>query len=141
MEFLLDTNVVSEFRKAHNANENTRQWQSCYSASQLWLSVISLMEIKIGIVRAERKDYPFSQVLSKWYDDSLLPAYHGRILEVSLEVAEIRASFESQRTLPYSDALIAATAKLHDLTLVTRNIKDFQGLGIELANPWEGPLP
>lgn len=137
MGFLLDTNVVSELRKAHKADRNVRFWQSQHEAISQWISVISLMETKIGIVRAQSKDAEFAEVLSDWYHHTLLPAYSGRIIDVSLEIAEQRAEFESVRTVPYSDALLAATAKIRGLTIATRNTKDFEGLGIDLINPWK----
>lgn len=97
------------------------------------------MEIRLGVQKALNSDPNFAKLLHEWYQSQLLPSYEGRILNVDLDVAEIRANFPIKRTLPYSDALIGATAKHHNLTLVTRNTKDFEDFGIHLINPWEHP--
>ena len=140
MAFLLDTNVLSELRKAHRANANVCSWQAKHPVSKQWVSVISLMEVKIGIVRAWSQDKNFARVLDEWYRKRLVPAFAGRTLAVDLKTAEKRAGYEKQRTIAYSDALIAATAAVHDMTIVTRNTADFADLGIKLVNPWEHPL-
>ncbi|NBB78954.1 MAG: PIN domain-containing protein [Verrucomicrobia bacterium] len=137
MAFLIDTNLVSELRKRHNANPSVLAWQKHVRAIDQWISVISLMEIRIGVLKAETSDAAFAQKLDLWYHRRLLPAYRGRILPVDLKVAEMRSTLSPHRTLPHSDALIAATAKHHRLTIATRNTKDFEGLGIDLINPWE----
>lgn len=95
------------------------------------------MEVRIGVVRALKSDPSFARILDEWYRSQLVPAYSGRILFVDLITAEKRAEFEKQRTLSYSDALIAATAATRGMIVVTRNISDFAGLGIDLVNPWE----
>lgn len=140
MAYLIDTNVLSELRKAHRANAKVRNWHSEQEVEKLWISVISLLEIKIGIVRAQNNDPDFSKVLSKWYDSQLVPSYFGRILSIDQRIAEERSDFEKIRTLPYSDALIAATAVVYGMIVVTRNTGDFIDLGITLINPWEQPL-
>jgi len=137
MGYLVDTNVLSELRKGTHADTLVQQWQSGRRSSDLWLSVLTLMEIKNGIEQVRRKDSLFADKLDRWYAEHLLSEFSGRILEVNLPICELRASFPSERTLPNLDALIAATAKYHGLTIVTRNTKDFEGLGIELLNPWE----
>lgn len=137
MAYLLDTNVVSELRKKSRAHPNVKRWQSNQPSWEQWISVISLMEVRIGVVRALKTDPSFAEILDEWYRSQLVPAYSGRILFVDLITAEKRAEFEKQRTLSYSDALIAATAATRGMIVVTRNISDFAGLGIDLVNPWE----
>jgi len=140
MAFLLDTNVVSELRKADRTHPKVISWQANYPAAQQWISVISLMEMRIGIVRAKDRDPEFARVLDIWYQQRLLPAYARRIIPVGLKIAEKRADYEKRRTISYSDALIGATAATNHLSLVTRNTKDFVDLGIDLINPWEHSL-
>lgn len=136
MPFLLDTNVVSEIRR-RSAAPQVVEWQQTHRLSEYWVSVISLMEIRNGTEKVRSQDPSFAAELDTWYADRLLPAYEGRILPVTLPVCEVRATLTQKRTLPPLDALIAATAKYHKLTIATRNIKDFEGLGIDLINPWE----
>ncbi|MGB0258042.1 MAG: type II toxin-antitoxin system VapC family toxin [Coraliomargarita sp.] len=139
MAFLIDTNVLSEIRRK-SADEHVLEWQAGQDLSDSWLSVLTLMEIRNGTERVRKADPTFAGKLDVWYDQELLSSYEGRVLPVTLAVCETRAAFPTERTLPEIDALIGATAKQHDLTLVTRNVKDFQGLGIDLVNPWEHPL-
>jgi predicted nucleic acid-binding protein len=140
MPYLLDTNVLSELRRGHRGDPKLRNWQAQHSHEDQWISVISLMEVRIGVIRARRTDLQFSEALDKWYRTQLLPTYQNRILMVDTKVAELRAAYEATRTVAYSDALIAATAAAHGHTLVTRNVKDFEGLGIKLVNPWKHPI-
>ena len=135
MDFLLDTNVISELRK-RSAAEQVVEWARSYKLSQYYISVITLMEIRSGTEKIRKKDPAFSKKLDKWYALHLLPVYERRILPVTLPICEIRASFPPQPTRPDLDMLIAATAKYHNLTVATRNLTDFQGLGIRTVNPW-----
>jgi predicted nucleic acid-binding protein len=139
MAYLLDTNVVSELRRK-SANEHVVEWQKSCELSELWISVLSMLEIRNGTERVRRSDSAFAQKLDSWYQNVLLMVYSGRILPVSLGICETRAALPADRTLPFTDGLIGATAKQHGLTLVTRNIKDFEGMGIELLNPWDYPI-
>tara|TARA_R110002111_G_scaffold238869_1_gene300588 strand:- start:70 stop:492 length:423 start_codon:yes stop_codon:yes gene_type:complete len=136
MAYLIDTNVLSEVRK-RSANPAVLQWQANHKLSELWVSVINLMEIRNGTEQIRLKDPDFATALDHWYQDRLLPIYKNRILTVTLSICETRANLPQDRTLPPLDALIAATAKYHHLTIVTRNTKDFEGLGLDLINPWE----
>lgn len=139
MPFLIDTNVVSELRR-QSANEHVMGWQQEHDITQSWISVLSLLEIREGAESVRKSDPVFAGKLDHWYQHILLTVYSGRILPVTLDVCEVKASFQISRTLPYADALIGATAKHHNLTLVTRNTKDFEDFGIHLINPWEHPL-
>ena len=140
MAFLLDTNVLSELRKGHNIDPKVETWQRLCATSDQWISVISLIEVQIGVRRALRHDPVFAKVLDDWYQSTLLAAYQNRTLRVDVQIVEKRAEYESLRSLNYSDALIAATAHVNHMALVTRNTKDFHDLGIDLINPWEHPL-
>jgi len=139
MAFLIDTNVVSELRRK-TANPHVLQWQQQYSIELSWISTLSILEILDGTERVRKSDPIFAQKLDNWYQNILLKAYSGRILSVTQSTCEIKASLSIERTLPFADGLIAATAKEHQLTLVTRNVKDFEDLGINLINPWEHPI-
>ncbi len=138
MAFLLDTNVVSELRR-QSADQQVLDWQKSHNINESWLSVLTLLEIRHGTERVRKPDPVFAAKLDDWYHNILLKIYSGRILPVTLDTCEIKASFGGDRTLALADALIGATAKQHDLTLVTRNTKDFEDLGINLINPWERP--
>lgn len=139
MAFLVDTNVVSELRRK-TANEHVLAWQSRYDISEFWVSVLTMMEIRDGTERIRNIDPSFAKKLDEWYYNNLLTVYSGRILPVTLEVCEIRSTHGTKRTLPFTDGLIGATAKVNNLALVTRNVKDFQDFGISLINPWEYSL-
>jgi predicted nucleic acid-binding protein len=127
-------------RGRRSAAPQVVEWQKSNPVSAYTVSVVSLMEIRNGTERVRTKDTAFAEKLDNWYTNRLLPAYHGRILPVTLRICEVSATFPQNRTLPPLDAILAATAKYHRLTIATRNTKDFEGLGIELVNPWEFAL-
>ncbi|MDR0482528.1 MAG: type II toxin-antitoxin system VapC family toxin [Cellulomonadaceae bacterium] len=136
--FLLDTNVVSELRrKPHQRNAQFHQWALELRVEDSYLSVITLGEVVCGVLLLERRDPAAGRVLQNWLSDTVRPDYRERTLPVTAEISEREATLHLVRTLPKADALIAATALVHDLTLVTRNTKDFHGLGIRLVNPWQ----
>ena len=136
--YLLDTNVVSELRKAGTgqAHPAVTRWADSVDPVVLHLSVVSIMEIEIGILRLARRDGAQAERLRSWLDGQVLTAFAGRILAVDLPVARRCA----QRLVPDPkadrDALIAATAHVHGLTVVTRNTADFQATGVALLDPW-----
>ncbi|RGE20723.1 type II toxin-antitoxin system VapC family toxin [Leucobacter sp. wl10] len=139
MRFLLDTNVVSEIRKpARVADAQVRAWFAAQHADELLLSVISILEIELGIARLERRDAPQAGVLRAWLDDELLDGFAGRVLDVDIAVARAAARMHVPDPRAERDALIAATAQVHGLTVATRNLKDFESLGVELLSPWAG---
>jgi len=137
MSFLLDTNVVSELRKKSRCHPSVAAWQDAIQGEQIYISAISMMEIKAGVIAARRKNPEFSDILNQWYEMQVKPAFHKRVIAVDLAVSECCSVFLSQRTRPLADALIAATAHVHSLTLATRNVVDFSDTGIDLINPWE----
>ena len=135
--YLLDTNVVSELRKANRADRNVRAWACGVPTASLFLSVISLLEIETGILLVERRDPPQAALLRAWLDDRVLPAFSERILVVDIAVARCCAKLHVPDRCSDRDALIAATALVHGLTVATRNVGDFKNTGVALVNPWE----
>ncbi len=139
MSYLLDTNVISELRKpAGRAAPNVRTWAQRQPTSELSISVITVMEIEIGVARLERRDSFQGDVLRKWLERDLVVAFATRILPIDLAVVRRAAAMHVPNPRPERDVLIAATALTLSLIVVTRNISDFQPLGVELLNPWDG---
>lgn len=139
MSYLLDTNVISELRKSAARTEpNVRAWAQQQSTSELSISVITVMEIEIGVARLERRDPSQGQTLRTWLERDLLAAFDTRTLPVDLDVVRRAAVMHVPDPRPERDVLIAATALTHNLVVVTRNIADFRRLGVELLNPWNG---
>lgn len=137
MKYLLDTNVLSEIRKpAHVADSTVRAWFSGLNAETLWVSVISVLEIELGIARIERRDPTQAQRLQSWLEDDLLEVFEYRILAVDLPVARAAARLHVPDPKSERDALIGATALVNGCTIATRNVKDFNGMGTKLINPW-----
>ena len=136
--FLLDTNVVSELRKIRlgRADKNVAQWADSVDATQLFLSVITVQELEVGVLLAERRDPPQGAVLRAWLENHVLPAFEGRILPVDLKIAKRSAALHLPDPRPAMDSLIAATALVRGMTLVTRNVVDFQPTGVAMLNPW-----
>ena len=137
MSYLLDTNVVSELRKSeHRADPSVRSWVASRAPSDLYLSVLTVMEIEIGIGRLGRRDSVQAGRLQTWLDDTLLKAFAGRILAINLAVARRAAQLHVPDLSPERDAMIAATAAVHGLTVVTRNVRDFEQLDVAIIDPW-----
>ena len=137
--YLLDTNVVSELRKAKagKADRNVVAWAGATSMESLFLSAISILELEIGIRLLERRDPTQGALLRIWLDAHVLPAFSNRILPVDVSVVQRCAKLHVPDHRADRDALIAATALVHGMTVVTRNCADFQTTGVELLNPWD----
>jgi predicted nucleic acid-binding protein len=133
---LLDTNVVSELRKGRRCHEAVAAWQSRIDLHALFLSVVTLLELRLGIALKARKDEAAGTVLLDWYERALKPAFAGRVLAVDERIAQRCALLHVALTRPYRDTLIAATAAEHALIVATRNVADFKALGVEVVNPW-----
>jgi toxin FitB len=138
--YLLDTNVVSELRKVRTGKADARvaAWACGVETADLFISVITVQELEIGVRLSERRDAPQSAVLRCWLDKQVLPAFTGRILAIDLAVAQRSAPLHVPNPRPVRDGLIAATALVHGLIMVTRNVVDFEGTGVTTLNPWEG---
>jgi toxin FitB len=136
--FLLDTNVVSETRKISlgRADVNVVRWVSEHDPEDLYISSISVHEIEVGTLRLERRDALQGAVLRVWLRDQLLPSFAGRVLPVDTAVALRAARLQVPDPHPVQDGLIAATALVHGMTVVTRNVADFTGTGVAVLNPW-----
>ncbi len=137
MSFLLDTNVVSELRKRSDVvDAQVLGWARRYPARDLYISVVTVMEIELGVALLERRDRRQGTVLRQWMESGVLAGFAGRILPVDTEVAVRAAHLHVPDPRPARDAFIAATADVHGLTVVTRNLKDFQPTGVAALDPW-----
>ncbi|MEA2741937.1 MAG: toxin FitB [Acetobacteraceae bacterium] len=139
--FLLDTNVISELRKARagKADRNVATWVRTIPGGSLFLSAIVIQELEIGTLLAERRDPSRGALLRAWLDDQVLPTFSQRILPIDTAVARRSAALHVPDPRPIRDGLIAATALVHGMTVVTRNVADFMPTGVSLLNPWNDP--
>ena len=137
--YILDTNVVSELRKAGagKANAGVVSWAEKVPANQLYLSVISILELEQGILQVSRRDIQQGKLLRDWLEQHVIPAFQERILPIDLPVALRCASLHVPDPGAERDTLISATALVHGMTIVTRNTKDFAATGAKLLNPWQ----
>jgi toxin FitB len=140
--YILDTNVISELRKGRKTHQNVRKWAERLPAASLYISAISLLELEIGILLIdrrdkERRDKEQSAILRAWMDRHVLPTFSGRILAIDTAVAQRCATLHVPNPRSDRDALIAATALVHGLTVATRNVADFERTGVGVLNPWE----
>ncbi|RUX30415.1 type II toxin-antitoxin system VapC family toxin [Mesorhizobium sp. M2A.F.Ca.ET.042.01.1.1] len=136
---LLDTNVVSELRKISSgrAHPNVMLWNETVDPAETFISAVVLHELEIGVRLAERHDAAAGKVLRNWLENAVLTTFSGRILPLDEAAAVQAAQWHVPDPKPINDAYIAATALTRRMTLVTRNIGDFQGMGVTLANPWD----
>lgn len=135
--YLLDTNVVSELRKANKANQSVKNWATTIPAAALYLSVISILELEIGVLLIERRDRKQGEILRAWIDGHVVPTFADRVLAIDTAVARRCATLHVPNRRSDRDALIAATALVHGMTIVTRNVSHFQALGASVVNPWQ----
>lgn len=137
--YLLDTNVVSELRKAKNgkADPNVVAWANSVSHASMFISAITVLELETGILLVERRDKRQGKALRQWLENQVLPAFGKRILAVDTAVARQCASLHVPDPRSDRDALIAATAMVHGMTVVTRNVDDFAPTSVPLLNPWQ----
>jgi predicted nucleic acid-binding protein len=136
--YLLDTNVISEIRKTKSgkADKNVIAWAQRVPSTAMFLSVISVLELETGVLLIERRDRKQGAVLRTWLDSHVLPAFSDRILAIDTTVAQRCAQLHVPTPRSDRDALIAATALVHGMTVVTRNVADFEAAGVALLNPW-----
>jgi predicted nucleic acid-binding protein len=136
--FVLDTNVVSELRKAATGKANPRvlAWAASIRPAALFLSVITLMELEQGVLLLERRDPRYGAAIRQWLEHQVLPAFEGRFLPIDDQVALRCARLHVPDPRKERDALIAATGLVHGMTVVTRDTADFEPTGVRLLNPW-----
>lgn len=139
MMYLLDTNVVSELRKVHlgKADPNVAAWAASVDAADLFVSAITILELEFGVLLLERKDAAQGAILRTWLDHQVLPEFSARTLPVDSAVAQRCAKLHVPDKRGECDALIAATALVHGMTVVTRNVRDFEPLGVTTIDPWQ----
>lgn len=137
--YVLDTNVVSELRKAKTgrANRSVRWWEAQVDTTKTFVSAITVHELEVGILRVERRDPVAGGVLRRWIDDEVYEAFDGRVLPVDADVARAAAVLHVPDPAPVRDSLIAATAIVNEMTVVTRNERDFRRFAqLDVVNPW-----
>ena len=139
--YLLDTNALSELRKRRSGKINpaVEAWAGSVDQADMYLSVITIMEVELGIALLERRDPRQAGVLRLWLHEKVMPAFTGRILPVDTTIALRCARLHVPETKSERDAWIAATGLVHDMTIVTRNAVDFAGTGVTLLDPWTYP--
>jgi len=137
--YVLDTNVVSELRKVRlgKADLNVAAWAQSVDAADLFVSAITILELELGVLSIERKDATQGAMLRSWLEQHVLPEFSGRTLPVDTAVAQRCARLHVPDKRSERDALIAATALVHGMTVITRNVADFLPTGVAIVNPWE----
>ena len=137
--YVLDANIVAELRKAKagRADKNATAWAESVAPSSLFLSTITVLELELGVLLMERRDQSQGAVLRNWMDGHVLPAFAGRILAIDTAVARRCTQLHVPNRKSERDAFIAATALVHGMTVVTRNVADFAAMGVATLNPWE----
>jgi toxin FitB len=135
--FLLDTNVVSELRRPHRTNPKVAAWADSVPPSDMFLSTITLLELETGALLLGRRGGGKGRLIQQWIEDRVLVAFAERILAVDTAVARRCAHLHVPAPRPYRDSLIAATALVHSLIVVTRNRADFEPMAVTVLNPWE----
>ncbi len=134
--FVLDTNVVSELRRPARADPRVMAWASTHSLSSFFLSSITILELELGVLQMERRDPAQGAVLRAWLDDQVMPRFADRVLSVDAAVAQRCARLHVPDPRSDRDALIAATALVHGMSVVTRNLSDFAATGVGIVDPW-----
>ena len=140
MKYLLDTNVVSALR-VRGRNVAVEAWATFVPLGDQFISAFTVAEIERGVVAKERTDARQGAVLRRWFEDNVLPAFADRVLPFDLPAARILAGYRVPEHAPFDDALIAAVAESAGLTVVTRNVRHFEPLGVPVLDPWDTPTP
>ncbi|AJC47038.1 MULTISPECIES: type II toxin-antitoxin system VapC family toxin [Xanthomonas] len=137
--YVLDTNVLSELRKVRlgKADANVAAWAESVDAADLFISAITVMELELGVLSIERKDATQGAMLRAWLEQHVLPEFSGRTLPIDTTVAQRCARLHVPDKRGERDALIAATALVHGMAVVTRNVSDFEPTGVPIVNAWE----
>ncbi|MNK07259.1 Toxin FitB [compost metagenome] len=139
MMYVLDTNVVSELRKVRlgKVEAKVSAWTESVDAADLFVSAITILELELGVLAMERKDAAQGAMLRSWLEQHVLPEFSGRTLPVDTAVALRCARLHVPDKRGERDALIAATALVHGMAVVTRNVADFKPTGVTVVNPWD----
>lgn len=137
MTFLIDTNVVSELRRSKRMDANVRRWTTGCAPEAMHVLAMTIFELELGAGIMSHRDAVQGKRLRDWIETKVVPLFAGRILPIGEAVARRAASLHVPNPRPDRDAFIAATALVHGLTVVTRNVRDFAALGVPLLNPWE----
>lgn len=135
MQYVLDTNVVSALR-IRGRNPQVEAWASSVPVTDQFVTATTMAEIERGVVARERSDPSQGEILRRWFEDLVLPAFDGRVLPFDLPAARVLATYRVPEHAPLDDALIAAIAQAADMTVATRNTRHFQPLGVTCLNPW-----
>lgn len=136
MQYVLDTNVVSALR-VRGRNPQVEAWAASVSVSDQFVTASTMAEIERGVVAKERSDPLQGEILRRWFEDHVLPAFADRVLPFDLPAARILATYRVPEHAPLDDALIAAIAQAADMTIATRNTRHFEPLGVACLNPWD----
>jgi toxin FitB len=136
VNYLLDTNVVSALRRKDRAEKRALKWFEDAAGAEFFISSLTMMEIEIGVKRLERYDKRQAATIHAWKEGTLRKQFEGRFVDIDLEIAERCAELHAPDPKPEIDSLIAATAIVKRLTLVTRNERDFANMPVRLLNPW-----
>lgn len=136
--YLLDTNIVSELRKMEKgkADPNVVHWFHSVNLSDAYLSVVTLFEIRVGILQLKNRDIQQATSLQDWFENRLMPHFEQRILPIDKKVMLACATFHIPNKKSLNDSYIAATAKVHRFKVVTRNVNDFKDCGVDILNPF-----
>ena len=137
--FLLDTNVVSELRRARRTDPKVAAWAESVPQEDMFLSSVTILELEMGALRLTRRDGDRGRAIQRWIQHRVLPAFADRILVVDTDVARRCAHLHVPNPRPYRDSLIAATALVHSLTVATRNRADFEPMAVPVLDPWQEP--
>lgn len=140
MRYLLDTNVVSALR-VRGRNVAVEAWATSVPLGDQFISAFTVAEIERGVVAKERTDASQGAVLRRWFEDNVLPAFADRVLPFDLPAARILAGYRVPEHAPFDDALIAALAESARMTVVTRNVRHFEPLGVPVLDPWDTSTP
>jgi toxin FitB len=138
VKYLIDTNIISEVRKGEQCDTNVARWYGSIGDEDIYLSVLVLGEVRKGIERVRRNSPERARALEFWLA-TLRERFADRVLPVDQLVADEWGRLSVIRSVPSLDALLAATAKVNQMTLVTRNVADVAGLGADVINPFEAP--
>ncbi len=137
MSYLVDTNVISELRKGRRCNPGVASWFAEVASEEIYLSALTLGEIRKGIENIRRRDEPAAEALEGWFQE-LEASHSDHVLPLDQAIAEQWGRFNVPASLPVIDSLLAATASVNGLTLVTRNLKDVERTGVDCFNPFSG---